>query len=321
MGRPLGVIRAGLRTADEIAGHSRGALDRPLGPPPDGAPAAQLWVAVLKGPSAVSLGAFQRAEGRGIPEAWRGSGGPSVLLGEGTVHVALALAHPAALVPCDEHRIVNRYVRPLLGAVTRAMPRAAGAKANFFGSDWIDVRHRPVAWVGFGHDSLTRRTLFEAFVAARTPFASAGRASFRGKVPATLEDVAGGPVDAQGVAEAIVDAYVAASGEPEIAVPRPLAAPAVDHPLDPPWASTYDEAIGIVAAGSDARGAFRIGGDLLVSRDALARLERRIEAGDDPSRAVDETLAAPGVALDGVRSLTSVRDVILRARAPRSELP
>jgi len=31
-------------------------------------------------------------------------------------------------------------------------------------------------------------------------------------------------------------------------------------------------------------------------------------------RVVDETLAAPGVALDGVRSLTTVRDVVLAAR-------
>jgi len=324
MGKPLGVIRAGLRTPEEIAGHSRASFDRPLAP--HAAHAAELWVAVAgNAATAVSRGAFQRADRRGgTSAARRGSGGPSVFLAEGTVHVALALAHPGALVPCDERRIVNRLVRPLLGALTKTLPRTSAAQAHFFGSDWVDVRHRPVAWVGFGHDATTRRTLFEAFVAVRAPFADAGRAAFRGKAPATLEEVVGGPIDAQRVAEAIVDGYLAASGEPELVVAQPSVAPSIDpleEPDDPPWAATVDEAIGIVAAGPDARGAFRVGGDLLVSRDALARLERRIEAGDDPSRAVDETLTAPGVALDGVRSLASIRDVIVRARAPRSGLP
>jgi hypothetical protein len=60
----------------------------------------------------------------------------------------------------------------------------------------------------------------------------------------------------------------------------------------------------------------RVGGDLLVSRDALARLETLVtDARDeDVGRIVQETLGAPGVAIDGVRSLAGVRDVILRAR-------
>jgi hypothetical protein len=76
------------------------------------------------------------------------------------------------------------------------------------------------------------------------------------------------------------------------------------------------EAIGSVGAGRDARGNFRVGGDLLVSRDALARLETRIDVTSDPEigALVDETLGAPGVAIDGIRSLKSVRDVILDAR-------
>jgi len=318
MAGPLGVIRAGRRTAEEMAGYSRASLDRPHPPHPHHV--AELWVAVAEG-RAVSLGAFQRADAAsGAVVVRRGSGGPAVILGEGTVHVALALAHPAALLACDQRRIVNRHVRPLLAALTKTLPRAAGAQAHFFGSDWVDVRHRPVAWVGFGHDTTTRRTLFEGFVAVRTPFAEPGRAAFRGKVPATLEDIAGGAVDAERIAEAIVESYVALSGQAE-AAPPPPAAPRLDERAEPPWAATIEEAIGIVGAGPDARGTFRVGGDLLVSRDALARLEQRLEADQDPSIAVDETLGAPGVAIDGVRSLTSIRDVIVRARAPRSGLP
>ena len=325
MERRLGVIRAGLRTAEEVAGHSRAALDRPhaaqlaeFG--------AELWTAVIGGAQALSLGAFQRADGtRATVTVRRGSGGPSVILGEGTVHVALALAHPGALASCDERRIVNRYVRPLLAALTKAMPRGARAQAHFFGSDWVDVLHRPVAWVGFGHDATTRRTLFEAFVAVRTPFSIAERPAFRGKLPATLEELAGGPLDAPRIAEGIVESYLAATGASEVPIACPSGvigfAPDDSGGTDPPWAATVEEAIGIVAAGNDARGVLRVGGDLLVSRDALARLEQRVAAGDDASRAVDETLAAPGVALDGIRSLTSIRDVIVRARAPRSGPP
>ena len=324
-GAPLGIIRAGSRTAAQIAGHSRTALDRPLAHP------GELWVAVSCD-SAVTWGAFQRtgarpgAPGR-APILRRASGGPAVALGEGTVHVALALAHPGAIVPCDEKRIANRYVRPLLRALTKAFPHGAqgappGAQAHFFGGDWVDMLHRPIGWVGFAHDAASRRTLFEAFVAVRAPFAEEGRAAFRGKAPATLEELAGARLDPHRIADAIVEAYAAVSGGSPATQPPPDEAPPDRAPPDdmgePPWAAAIEEAIGIVAAGPDARGVFRIGGDLLVSRDALARLEGRIAAGDDPSRAVDETLAAPGVAIDGVRSLTSVRDVIVRAKDPRS---
>jgi hypothetical protein len=252
-----------------------------------------------------------------------------VALGEGTVHVALALAHPGAIVACDERRIVNRYVRPLLRALTKTFPRGhdakgtpSGAQAHFFGADWVDMLHRPVAWVGFAHDAASRRTLFEAFVAVRAPFAGGGRAAFRGKAPATLEELAGATLDPHRIADAIVEAYVEVSGgllaaEASLAESPTDRAPR-DDGGDPPWVATIEEAIGIVAAGPDARGVFRVGGDLFVSRDALVRLEGRIAAGDDPTRAVDETLAAPGVAIDGVRSLTSVRDVIVRALVPRS---
>jgi hypothetical protein len=81
-----------------------------------------------------------------------------------------------------------------------------------------------------------------------------------------------------------------------------------------------------VGAGPDARGVFRVGGDLLASRDAIARLEACVGAAgpDVPDDAVghivDDALARPEVALDGVRSLASVREVIVRA-LPRRARP
>jgi hypothetical protein len=340
MAMRMGILRAGSASTREIAAHSCAALDRPLAHP------GELWIAVARDDGVV-LGAFQRDTGTpsASPRRRRGSGGPEVRVGPDTVHVALALANPGALTPCDEKRIVNRAVRPLLRAMTRV-----GALAHFFGRDWVSVLHRPAAWVGFAHDANTRRTLFEAFVALRTPFHDAPRPSFLGKTPGTIEEIVGRTIEPERLVEAIVEAYVVAwSVEPVDALP--LAAPAAEHEhandrasgggktagkgrsgddrehandlasaaapsVDPPWAATVEEAIGTLGAGPDARGAFRMGGDLLVSRDALARLEARApQVPDDALGAlVDETLGAPGVALDGVRSLASVRDVIARGR-------
>jgi hypothetical protein len=304
----LGVLRAGARSAAAIAAHSRAALDRPL------RHAAELWVAVASDDARV-LGAYQRGAGMTdeLPLVRRGSGGPDVLVGPGTVHVALALSAPDALEPCDEKRIVNRAVRPLLRALTKT-----ARLAHYFGRDWVSVMHRPAAWVGFAHDGTTGRALFEAFVALRVPFAATDRTSFLGKPQGTLEEIAGRSLDAPAVADAIADAYVARhGGAVEIAVQAPEGDATPDDPrADPPWAATIQEAIGVVGAGPDAHGKMRVGGDLLVSRDALARLEARLAdaSDDDVGRIVDETLAAPGVAIEGVRSLASVQDVVLRAR-------
>jgi hypothetical protein len=320
----LGILRVGERSARAIAAHSRSALDRPLREP------GELWIAVADGDARV-LGAFQRAPSTATEtRERRGSGGPEVRVGPGTIHMALALAHPGALVAADEKRIVNRCVRPLLKALTRV-----GALAHFFGRDWVSVQHRPAAWVGFAHDATTRRTLFEAFVALRVPFHDAERPSFLGKEPTTLEEILRAPVDPARVVGAIVDAYAAAWSVETVVLDEPAPSPEfsaaaepirqhADEPASPPWAATVEEAIGVVGAGPDATGAFRVGGDLLVSRDALARLEAALPAVPDDAvgQLVDDTLGAPGVALDGVRSLTSVRDVIVEARrAPRPSRP
>ena len=318
MGLRLGVVRAGDQSALAIAKHSRAALDRPLRCP------AELWVAVARD-ERVLIGAFQR--GVEVPGPYelarRGSGGPAVRVGSGTVHVALALAHPAAFGPCDEKRIVNRLVRPLLRALNKAI---APLQAHFFGRDWVSIAHRPSAWVGFAHDATTHRTLFEAFVAVRTPFALSERSSFLNRPHGTLETIGGRRLDPEHIAAGIVEAYstgVETESSQSTQDPATLESePEDDLRNDPPWAAVASEAIGTIGAGPDAAGVFRVGGELLASRDALARLE---SAASDPetdlSALVDRTLTAPGVALEGIRSLATIRDVISAARRPdlRSE--
>jgi hypothetical protein len=91
----------------------------------------------------------------------------------------------------------------------------------------------------------------------------------------------------------------------------------LDPPGDPPWTATAEEIIGTLGAGPDRHGTLRLGGALLASRDAVAEVETRASAiGPDTGelgRMVDAVLRAPGVALDGVRSLHTVRDVLAGA--------
>jgi hypothetical protein len=311
------------RGATDVAAHSRDALDVALTSP------ARLQVSIVRD-RALMVGAFQR--GVGLPDTWpllrRGSGGPEVLVGPRTLHVALSLSHPSALGGADARRIVNRFVRPLLRALTRT-----GHPAQFFGRDWVSVGHRPAAWVGFAHDSSTGRTMFEAFVATVSPFAIEQRPSFRGQAHTTLEEIARRPIDPEGLARSIVAAYLDGYERTTMATAAaPMAAdPTDDIRRDPPWAATREEAIGRLGAGPDRHGVFRVGGSLLVSRDAIAHLESGIAAagqdaaGETLGHLVDATLGAPGVALDGVRDLASVSDVISRAMrealGPRCDAP
>jgi hypothetical protein len=304
-------------TTEQIAPLGRAALE-------DDFPAhAELSVHVLDR-EALVLGAFQRGATLAAdvrPLVRRVSGGPVVAVGRGTLHVVLALATIDALEPCEPRQIVNRHVRPLLRALT-----ACGATARFFGRDWIDVGHRPAGWIGFAHDSVTGRAVLEAFVAVSTPFAAHPRAAYLGKEPGTLDAIAGRSFDVARVGTAIAAAYRKAWGErlsvrdPDVvdSIARRVRegdAVADDPRADPAWAATAEEPIGIVAAGIDRHRRLRVGGDLLVSRDAIARIEERVAsaAPDAIGAIVHEELDDPRVALDGVRGADAVRDVIARA--------
>jgi hypothetical protein len=312
----LGVLRLEEAPASRVAAASRGALDRAL------AHDGELLLATLSD-EAVVLGALQRASELGAADDGsptllrRGSCGAEVVVGPGSLWMQLALTRPDALVRCEPSRLLNRYVRPLLRALTKV-----GALAHYFDRDWISVGKRPVAMIAFAHDVGTGRALVEAVIAVRTPFALRPRPSYLGKAPATLADMSAG-VELARLADAVVEAYRAAYGRaivegPNFTAKKPFSKPssAEDLRAERPWAATRDEAIGVVGAGRDRAGRMRIGGELMVSRDAVATLEARLAAGvDDAAIAsvVDASLGAADVALVGVRSLTSLRDVIIEA--------
>ena len=242
---------------------------------------AEIELAFASG-DAVLLGAFQRACDGPPGAIVRGTGGAAVRIGAGTLHVMLVLAR----LDCDESKILNRHARPLL--------RALGAR--YFGRDWIDLEGRPVAYVDFAHERATGRTVVEAFVAVRTSFAVAARASYLGKEPATLESLRG-PIDDAALAAKILAAY----GAPEV---TPAPAPA-SVPTQAPWSARVDEAIGPVCAGRDESGRMRIGGEFMASFDAVRDLEDRLARGEPIRDAVDAAFTAPHTALFGVRTLES----------------
>jgi len=309
------VVRCGASTAEVLAARSCAVLDAAL------AGDAELWI-TTPADEAIVLGAFQRTSSLGLgaasarPVVRRASGGAAVAIGPGTLHVVLALARPGALVPCDPARLVNRYVRPLLRALAKS-----GASASYFGRDWVSVAHRPVAAVGFAHDATTDRAAIEAFVAVTTPFAVEPRASFLGREPTTLATAADRAFELEPLARAIGAAYAAAYDREVAAMPFDETPARGREDADPPWEAVQMEAIGPVAAGVDRGGVLRVGGDFMASRDAVRGLEQVLadlpEAADEAriGAAVDAAFTAPGVALEGVRSLASLRDVVVAARA------
>jgi hypothetical protein len=316
----LGVVRLEGAPAARVAAVSRGALDRSL--KHDG----ELLLATLED-EAVVLGALQRAselgdaDDRARPLLRRGSCGAELVVGPGSLWMQLALVRSDALVRCEPRRLLNRHVRPLLRALTKV-----GALAHYFDRDWISAGRRPVAMIAFGHDVASGRALVEAVIAVKTPFALRERPSYLGKPPATLADV-GSAVELPRLCDAIAEAYAAAYGrtivdEPDGAASLARGGAQDDPPVEPAWAATREEAIGLVGAGRDREGRMRIGGELMVSRDAVTSLEARLaelEGADAAAiaHAVDRSLGAPDVALVGVRSLTSLRDAIVEASASR----
>jgi lipoate-protein ligase A len=255
----------------------------------------------------IILGAFQRVGDAppGAPVARRATGGAAVGVGEGTLHVVLGLSSPSALMPCDEDKILNRHVRPLLRALTRS-----GALAHYFGRDWLSVGHRPVAYVAFAHLRATGRTVVEAFVAVSTPFAIEERASYMGKAPGTLDELRGAKMDRAKLERAVRAAF----GDTLTPIAGPLSIAPVDPPAEPPWEATVDEAIGPLRAGRDAKGAVRLGGELMASADAVEELETRLHDAprQDLDALVEGVFGAPRTALFGVKNLRSIRDVLAK---------
>jgi hypothetical protein len=269
----IGVRQKG---SEQIALASRDAMTRDLA-------RAEIDIA-FAADEAILIGAFQRACDAPSPSIQRGTGGAAVRAAPGILHVLVA----APTFDEDESVILNRMTRPLLRAL----------RARYFGRDWIDVDHHPIAHVGFAHERATRRTVFEAFIAVRSQFAITDRPSYLGKKPSTLQDLRG-PIDDEPLVKSIIDAYALPTHEPATLVSNSK----LEARSSKPWTTCVDEAIGRVCAGPDDAGRFRVGGEFQASFDAVRDFEDRIARGEAAEEAADAAFTAPHTALFGVRSL------------------
>lgn len=311
----LSALFPGALSASAIARYSAESLTSALSAP------AVLLVAEGEGPAARLLGRFERnrpVAGDPTPTFRRGSGGGALVFGSGRVYVNLRLETPSTLTPCEPAKLLNRYVRPLL----RALTKIAGP-SHYFGRDWISCGGAPIASVGFAHHARTGRAMVESVIAFSESFVpffpgAATAPSFLGKTPTTVHEKSAKYRDISSFCRLVADSYAEAYG-----VAWELAAPysftdALAAPLEEPWAATVPEAMGDLGA-TFAAGHLHLGGALMASEDAVREFEGRVSAlpagssVDDLGADADAVFAAEGVALFGVRSLVSVRDVTFAA--------
>lgn len=250
------------------------------------------------GPTLVASAAAAEAAIAGSFESGvrRGSGGGTVRVGEGSVWVQLALPSLDAFGPCPPDRLLNRHVRPLL----RALTKASGVPVSYFGRDWLSAEGRPVAAVSFAHEARTGRALVEAIVAVTTPLVADGemRPSFRGKAPATLAELRPS-ITLGSVIDAVLDAW-----PPEV---TRLAAHGLGEATPVRWTelARVEDAIGPVVVARDDAGHLRVGGALMASCDAITALEETLVQPLTPAAidaAVEEAFASAVVF--GVRRST-----------------
>ena len=274
----------------------------------------ELFVAVPT-TRAVLLGGYQRRseldgavpECVQFPRIRRGSGGAAVRVGPGMLYIGLLLPFPGALLPANEDQILNRAVRPVLRALTRA-----AVPTHYFGRDFLSAKKHPVALTSYAHDATTRHTFVETFVAVTEPVTTHERTSYDGKPGATLTELRGKDVDVEKLADHLAKEHSLGFSTPESFVEGSMAE--VDGT---PWSARVDEAIGPLFSGRDAHGKLRLGGELVASRDRVTWLEDRVDDTTDEELGglVDEAFGASGVALFGVRRLASILDVLRDGRS------
>lgn len=274
------------------------------------------------------LGAHQRAASavrtdalaaQGYALTRRASGGPAVLVDEGTLHLTLSLPRHDALTDCPRDKLQNRYVRPLLRALRRL-----GLRASYFGRDWISAGKLPVAWIGSAlYDD--GAAWVEAIMPLAHPFALPAELDayppraldpFLGSSPTTLGAALGRPIGLDELTGTIVAEYTSAygpiaSGDPTNAELRPDA-----DDTRPLWDVVLEEAIGFVGAARTPEP--EVGGDLFASERAIRRLSALLGAslGQGPGsdgRMIDDAVRAVfrEEVIDGVRDARTVTRAIV----------
>lgn len=217
------------------------------------------------------VGAFDRQGQTGASVFRRGTGGVSFSVPARSMYLGLALSRPDALTPCTANQGINRMVRPLLKALTKAR----GKRAAYFGRDHVSIEKHNAAWVSMGHHVASGRMSFEAFV----------------------------PDADEALVAQVVTAYQDAHPQ-IIRVDMESHEAEAIHTVDPPWKVTVDEAIGTLGVLQTAAG-LRIGGELMVSTDRLEALNAAAPSMTHEDAAYLDALFAPPAMLFGIRNIAS----------------
>lgn len=311
----------------------------------DGAPAAHLYGATLRGEATV-LGTWQRtasvlgdaARPAGRPTLRRRTGGPTYRAGAGVVYAALALRHASALMDCPLDRILNRNVRGFLGALS-----GSGEPAHYFGREWLSVRRMPVAFVGWARLA-DGGVLVEAFIGVTEPalepktWPKAPRreeAAMLGKGAHTLEQATEQSLDPARVLTWLPDGFGKRYGtaEPSAVDLAPQlrerakilrndyvegSVAGAEGALS--WSKPHEVPIGFLEAGlaRDAKGQVtdvRLAGDFFQDDDADQRLTEALVGGPAaPKRieaAINQTFDGHAHVIEGLKSLQPVLDALL----------
>lgn len=291
--------------------------------------ASQVAASVVQGP-AVVLGAAQRA-GRVIDmEACAQAGtrvfrrattGTAAFVGGASIVWTLALPDVSALVADATARsLVNRNVRGFLRGF-----RGAGALAHYFGREWIALRHRPGALLGFEVAS-DGAVLIEVFAGYTDPIAVPGAIAtpserevdrWLGKAPAALRELVPEGRSPGDIAHAVLEgvalhAGVRLEGASLDRGALACAAEELSSPMDPvpeglALGAPRRVPIGWIeaAASPPESGAPRrvwLGGDVLAPTWVLTEVARAAAAGDVESPAARQA-AIEGAALDHLREV------------------
>ena len=132
----------------EAAAHQWPALVASLWPRPPERPTCLF--ATLSGEAQLvgRFGLFDPSSPSSTQAVRRATGGRTLRAGDGCLAIAIAVQHTGALLAdggdIPPRKIVNRFVRPVLGLLNRA-----GVGAAYFGRDFISASSRAVASVGW----------------------------------------------------------------------------------------------------------------------------------------------------------------------------
>jgi hypothetical protein len=293
-----------------------------------------VWIAasVVTG-NAVVLGAAQRA-GRVVDlEACsrerarvlrRISAGTAAYVSGRALMWTLALPSVSALMPDATARtLLNRNVRPFLRGL-----KSGGLLAQYFGREWIAVKHAPAALLGFDV-ARDGAVLLEVIAGFDAPIAIPDALStpleraidrWRSKAPVALVDLAASPRAPEDLARLVLEAIVMQAGadREEISIDtlgslQPVVM--VSNPLDPVPPNLTLSApervpVGWIEAAAASSGGAWVGGDVLAPAwlfDAIARSEA---AGEPPDPGLEDA-PIEGATLGDLRA--AVRQALERA--------